>query len=72
MILRTSEQRQLFADQAYWSDLGDALGWRMYGWTGRLTASYITSQNSSVQLTASQRDDIMAAINAAREDERYG
>jgi hypothetical protein len=68
--MNNSEVRQIQADAAYWNELGDALGWQMYGFTAQLTASYITDSISSVQLTGSQRDDIMAAINAAREDER--
>jgi hypothetical protein len=65
--MNNSEVRQIQADAAYWNELGDALGWKMYGFTAQLTASYITDSISSVQLTGGQRDAIMNAINAAKE-----
>jgi hypothetical protein len=54
---------------AYWKELEKLLGWKVYAFTYKDSASYDTGGKyySTVQLTGSQRDDIVGAIRNAKE-----
>src|SRR5271157_313632 len=49
-------------DRRYWEKLARSLGWRVYGFTDRKHASFITGPNQSLSLSASQRDAIVDKI----------
>lgn len=51
---------------AYWQELARIVGWRLYGWTSKSHATYIDSKNKTIQLTSSQRDDIVLAVRKAQ------
>lgn len=59
------------ADRRYWNKLAKALGWRLYGWTYRNHASFITSppgiHYQFIEVTGSQRDAILAAIEKGKQ-----
>jgi len=61
------EDRQLQEELEYWQELETLLGWKLYGWTFKNSASYDTGglYHSSVTLTGKQRDDIVRAIKNA-------
>lgn len=52
---------------AYWNELADLVGWKLYGFTYKNSASFDTGglYHNTIQLTANQRDDIVRAIKNA-------
>ena len=65
------ELAEIKADHAYWDELGNVLGWRLHGFTGRNSGSFYTGRNSvtlgsTIYLTGPARDAIMLAINKAK------
>lgn len=54
-------------DLDWWYELADVLGWKIYGFSYRLTCSFADTDGNIVQLTGSQLTDIMNAINANKE-----
>ena len=62
--MNNEEIDQIEADASYWRTLAILLGWTLIGFTGRDHASFAT-RGQSIQLTGSQRDDIVVAITTA-------
>lgn len=55
------------ADRRYWQELCDLIpGWRIYGWGYRSGATFTTDIGSMLELTARQRDQIVAAIQKGK------
>ena len=54
--------KQDLAARDWWRELGNLLGWRVYGWTYRSECTYRDSRGRCIELTGPQRDEIMAAI----------
>jgi hypothetical protein len=50
------------AQLAYWQELAELVGWEVMGWSFKNTASYVTGENQTLQMTGRQRDDLVAAI----------
>jgi hypothetical protein len=54
------------ADRKYWEEFGDAIGWKLSGWTGRRHAGFLTGRQQielpGFSITGYERDAIMAAI----------
>lgn len=51
-------------DFAYWQELADLLGWKVIGFTFKVSALYETGKeyNNTISLWGKQRDDIVRAI----------
>ena len=49
-------------DRRYWEKLGRTLGWRLYGFTERKHATFITGPDQTLQIAAHQRDVIVDKI----------
>jgi hypothetical protein len=63
------DEDAIIADLAYWQELSKRIpGWRLMGFTYRHTASYISRDGGVVNLTDSQRDDILDAIRCTSDD----
>ena len=56
---------KIMEDNAYWQRLAALAEWSLSGFSGRTTATYITSGGKRLQLAASQRDDIVRAVERA-------
>jgi hypothetical protein len=60
------ELAEITADRKYWEEFGDAIGWKLSGWTGRRHAGFLTGRRQielpSFSITGAERDAIMAAI----------
>lgn len=49
--MRTEEELdQITADKNYWLDVGEILGIRLTGWTGRTSAQFLREDGSTVRL----------------------
>jgi hypothetical protein len=68
-MLEAENIKGLEEDLAYWNELANLLGWKVYGFTYKSSASFDTGgmYHSTVQLTGYQRDDIVRAIRNAEE-----
>jgi hypothetical protein len=68
ILMNAKEVKQIEEDLAYWQELADLLGWKVYGFTFKNTASYQTGKDlwNTIQLTGGQRDDIVKAIRNGR------
>ena len=53
---------KVMEDNAYWQHLAALVEWSLLGFSGRATATYITSGGKTLKLAASQRDDIVKAV----------
>jgi hypothetical protein len=64
------ELDEITADKKYWEEFGDAIGWKLNGWTGRRHAGFNTGRQQielpGFSITGSERDAIMLAINKAK------
>ncbi len=58
-------------DQAYWEYLVKDTSYTLYGWNGRLTASFRNQFGEIVQITK-EHVNLIDAIIEAREDNDYG
>jgi hypothetical protein len=60
------ELAEIKADHEYWDEFGDAIGWKLIGFTGRTHASFDTGRKAiylpSFTVVGIERDAIMAAI----------
>lgn len=68
---RTKEEiAEILADKAYWEEFGNAIGWRLTGWTLRRHAGFLTGRKQielgAFSITGAERDAIMAVIQAAQ------
>lgn len=68
-LTKKQEAKLAIADSRYWEKLSKALGWRLIGFTFRVTASFDTDPghiySQTLQVNATQRDSILNAISAA-------
>lgn len=64
-LANSKEVNDILKDEEYWVELEELLGWRLIGFSYRLTATYVDKQGRSVNLTGQQRDDIVGAIEWA-------
>jgi len=53
-------------DQQYWLDLIKNTGYTLYGWNGKITASFHTPDGKFVQITQEHLNLIDAIIKARR------
>lgn len=70
--LSKEEVEKIESDLAYWAELERAIPtWRVFGFSYRMNASIDTGSFTVLQLTGSQRDDILNAIKGTQKsDER--
>lgn len=55
------EVDEILKDRAYWNSFGKALGWSLYGFSGREFVSFRTT-SGLLRLSGAQCNDIMRAI----------
>lgn len=64
------ELAQITADRDYWDEFGNAVGWKLSGFTNRRHAGFNTGRQQielpGFSITGSERDSIMAAIEKAK------
>jgi hypothetical protein len=53
---------KIMDDHDYWMVIENLLGWQLFGFTHKASASYATDKYSNIRLTGKQRDDIVNAI----------
>ena len=58
-------KNKVMEDNAYWQHLSALVEWSVLGFSGRDTATYVTSGGGTLRLTGSQRDDIVKAVGRA-------
>lgn len=59
---RTEDARRIGiidGDRRYWEKLARSLGWRLFGFTDRFHATFITGPNQTLSLSSHQRDAIV-------------
>jgi hypothetical protein len=65
------ELAEIEADHVYWDELGDAVGWKLSGFTGRRHAGFHTGRQQielpGFSITGAERDAIMNAIKKAKQ-----
>lgn len=66
MDRKISQQERDSADLVFWQELERVLPWKVIGWTFRQRTTVITSDGSALQLTGSQRNDIIRVTGHGR------
>jgi hypothetical protein len=65
------ELAEIDADHSYWDEFGNAIGWKLTGWTGRRHAGFNTGRTQielpGFSITGAERDAIMAAIQKVKQ-----
>lgn len=67
--MTTADKVRMLRDRDWWRELGTAVGWRLFGFSYRNEATFFTDpvrNNPRIEVTGSQRDQIMSAIKTAR------
>ncbi len=66
----TAEDKQALADRDWWREFGGRHGWRLYGWTYRDAATFITSEHGRIEISGEQKEVIDTVITEAVATER--